>query len=67
MVAGRNLRPKPKHTLVLTPQARIVTSVTDSTRDRFIPRDVAKRMFDEGKLTEIDLGPDYPDTYMSTE
>jgi hypothetical protein len=52
------------HTLCLTPVARIIKSTADSALDRFIPLDVAKRMYIEGKLTDVDMGPDYPDSYM---
>jgi len=69
MTKGRSLRPRasqvlPHHTLVLVPQARIIRSPADSALDRFISREVAERMYQEGKLTLVDMGPDFPDSYM---
>ena len=50
----------------LTPRAimaRIVIDTRDARRDRFIPLDDAKRMFEQGELVQlIDMG--YPNSYM---
>lgn len=56
---GRALRPHgfPGH-------ARIVESLQDSTRDKFIPASQAASKAAKGELRVIDLGNDYPSSYM---
>lgn len=67
---GRQLRPDPAkiprvlHTMRLTPVARIVRDTADSALDGFIPLEVAKQRCIDGSLTELDMGPEFPDSYL---
>lgn len=57
---GRGFRRQPKR----DDQVRVVKSVADSWDDQFIPIELAQELHDNGKLKKIDLGPDYPHSYM---
>lgn len=44
-------------------RARIVIDSRDATRDRFIALRLAEELFRRGELAQIDIGPDYPNSY----
>ena len=57
---GRQIRPqgKPDH-------ARIIRVMADSTRDQFIPLAEAVILEYEKKIRPVNLGPQYPNEYLS--
>ena len=63
-MTNRYVRPKQFH--ADTP-VRIVHDVNDSTRDYFVRVDTAIHMVEAGLLRDIDLGPEYPLSFMYTE
>ena len=43
---------------------RIITSVDDTTGDWFTTEEMANIMLGKGELRPVDLGPDYPNSFM---
>lgn len=57
---------KVKKKVHLEKKARMIRDVRDASKDYFIPLEEAEKLYNEGKLYKLEMGPTYPNSYSET-